>query len=367
MILDDLINGVTDYLGYAAATIAFVLISQIRKLPWILDKMFAKHQTKGQILRHLDTKPGGFKISELITDVFNGCEPCDLKQALTELEAGGYIRDVPFSHQEPFYYIQKPKGMRGKTPKKAKSKTAVAAVVLIAVVTAATAIAVWYSRTATASEADSDHEPSTESEEDGSEYETALESDDDCAHDGTESEEDGDARETETDGAFKTVQIGEQTWMAENLNYNIGNSWCYDNKRSSCEKYGRLYDWNTALSACPTGWHLPTFEEWMQLVEYIGQSNGKQLRSASGWDVNDYYNGNGTDDFGFSALPGGYRSDLGGGAIGFGLAVSCGNWWTATAESKKYITNILMCSLNDDVREHYSTANYGCSVRCIMN
>lgn len=105
----------------------------------------------------------------------------------------------------------------------------------------------------------------------------------------------------------------------------------------------------------------------MQLVDYIGPSNGKQLRAVSGWDVNDYYNGNGTDDYGFSAMPDGYRSDLGGGAIGFGLAASCGKWWTATAKSKKYITNILMCSMNDSVREYYSTADYGCSVRCLQD
>jgi uncharacterized protein (TIGR02145 family) len=70
---------------------------------------------------------------------------------------------------------------------------------------------------------------------------------------------------------YKTVKIGNQVWMAENLNYESSTgSWCYDNKISSCDKYGRLYDWKTACSAAPAGWHLPSKSEFEQLMRYLG-------------------------------------------------------------------------------------------------
>lgn len=111
---------------------------------------------------------------------------------------------------------------------------------------------------------------------------------------------------------YKTVKIGNQVWMAENLNYNIDSlkSMCYNNSVDSCFKYGRLYNWSAANSVCPQGWHLPTIDEWDTLVSYVGSGTAKiTLKSASGWDKN------GTNDFGFTALPagnyqGGYHDDF---------------------------------------------------------
>ncbi|MCL1957166.1 MAG: zinc-ribbon domain-containing protein [Fibromonadales bacterium] len=129
---------------------------------------------------------------------------------------------------------------------------------------------------------------------------------------------------------YKTVKIGEQVWMAENLNYEIpgffakSNSVCYYNDPNYCKRYGRLYNWMTATKICPAGWHLPKREEWQTLVNFVGGENvaGKILKSKSGWNK-DY---NGTDDFGFMALPGGHSNSNG----DFFFVGTNGYWWSAS-------------------------------------
>ncbi|MCQ2089612.1 MAG: fibrobacter succinogenes major paralogous domain-containing protein [Fibrobacter sp.] len=146
---------------------------------------------------------------------------------------------------------------------------------------------------------------------------------------------------------YKTVKIGEQVWMAENLNYADsakttslkGRSWCFGNVAKNCDVTGRLYTWSAAIDSvalakdaenpqtcgygktctlpatvqgiCPDGWHLPSKAELETLVNAVGgkATAGTALKSGRGWnkDGNDK-DGNGTDEFGFSALPGGYRS-----------------------------------------------------------
>ncbi|MDR2583471.1 MAG: PEGA domain-containing protein [Fibromonadaceae bacterium] len=121
---------------------------------------------------------------------------------------------------------------------------------------------------------------------------------------------------------YKVVKIGNQTWMAENLNYNTSGSKCYSNQESNCQKYGRLYNWNTAKSACPKGWHLPTKGEYGKLDDFVGgeKTAGYYLKATNGWNDN----GNGTDAYGFSALPGGNGNSGG----SFNYIGNFGYWWS---------------------------------------
>jgi len=127
---------------------------------------------------------------------------------------------------------------------------------------------------------------------------------------------------------YKLVKIGNQVWMSENLNYNAKGSKCYDNNESNCQKYGRLYDWKTAESACPQGWHLSSWAEWDALAAAImGEelAKGKHLKAKSGWSDN----GNGLDSYGFSALPGGEGNPDG----SFDMISLSGFWWSIAREN----------------------------------
>ena len=141
----------------------------------------------------------------------------------------------------------------------------------------------------------------------------------------------------ERDGQiYKTVTIGTQTWMAENLNYETENSSCY-NREVKCTKFGRFYTWAAAMDSvgiwgingkgcgnkatckptypvrgvCPSGWHIPSKAEFDRLVKFVGgkTNGGKKLKSTSGWHIYDDVRadgGNGSDDYGFNALSSGF-------------------------------------------------------------
>ena len=185
--------------------------------------------------------------------------------------------------------------------------------------------------------------------------------------------------------SYKTVRIGDQTWMAENLNYVVEGSKCNSNSSANCDKYGSLYNWATAMALpascnsnscssqvqsphqgiCSAGWHLPSYDEWTTLREYVGSfTAGTKLKATSGWDYNGV-SGNGTDEYGFSALPGsGGRSDGSFFSVG-----SSGVWWSAT-ESKYDASTAYGASM------HYDDSYFGTfdnskswlySVRCVQD
>src|SRR5574344_761991 len=127
----------------------------------------------------------------------------------------------------------------------------------------------------------------------------------------------------ERDGlVYKYTTIGDQVWMAQNLNHIAEYSACYDNNDSNCDFWGRLYslqengespavlNYETVDSICPTGWHVPTIQEWDILVSQFGKyddpATAKRIKTTIHWN-HEYSGGNGTDDCGFSVLPGGFK------------------------------------------------------------
>ena len=154
---------------------------------------------------------------------------------------------------------------------------------------------------------------------------------------------------------YRTVQIDTQVWMAENLNYDVSGSECYDNNPANCDTYGRLYDWATAMSVCPSGWHLPSDAEWTTLINYVESQGsctscaGTRLKATSGWSNS----GNGTDDHSFSALPRGDGSE--------------GLWWSSTEDDSNhaYCRHMYYAYSYVDKFDYTKTQQF--SVRCVQD
>ena len=205
---------------------------------------------------------------------------------------------------------------------------------------------------------------------------------------------------------YKSVKIGKQTWMAQNLDYqgedgNLGK--CYDDKPENCKKYGRLYNWSEAMNidakfnkekwegdtsdvkhqdVCPSGWHLPDTKEWETLVNFAGgvEVAGKKLKAKSGWNpprnlANQKTAVNGTDNYGFSALPGGLfeLSSFGNSGGFFKEAGYEGYWWSSSSRSKyngEYYRNIgefLKMTYDTNANDLSKDRSTMFSVRCVKN
>ncbi|MCL2183001.1 MAG: fibrobacter succinogenes major paralogous domain-containing protein [Chitinispirillia bacterium] len=168
---------------------------------------------------------------------------------------------------------------------------------------------------------------------------------------------------------YNTVKIGAKTWTAENMNFVTDSSWCYRGADSNCVKYGRLYTWKAAKKACPSGWRMPDNADWDELADSAGGSgiSAGKLKSTSGWkgweDEDGHYSlGNGSDEFGFSALPGGYRI-TGGRFTDIG---SLSVWWSASdiaVHDAAWIRYLILG--NEGMRAGFFSKSNGYAVRCV--
>jgi uncharacterized protein (TIGR02145 family) len=172
---------------------------------------------------------------------------------------------------------------------------------------------------------------------------------------------------------YKTAKIGNQTWMAENLNYQTEDSKCYDNKPENCKKYGRLYNWEIAKKVCPNGWHLPNNAEWDELYHSVDGTSGikspykskaveKYLKAKNGWNDYNRQSGNGTDNFGFAALPGGYSY-----SGGYFYGASNGYWWSSSDGTTYYAYSRFMSYDNENVVTDGNAKTDLLSVRCLQD
>lgn len=179
---------------------------------------------------------------------------------------------------------------------------------------------------------------------------------------------------------YRWVRIGDQIWMAENLRatkYNDGTgihnftedwewrdpdagAYCWlVNDPANGKTYGALYNWYAVETGklCPTGWHVPSEDEWQQLVDYVGGEfvAGCKLKARNGW----YYANNGTDEYGFTALPAGSRYNSG------NFSPLTG-WWSVTKDDTDDVWCLLI-SEEDYVSGYNFSKKFGFPVRCIRD
>jgi len=172
-----------------------------------------------------------------------------------------------------------------------------------------------------------------------------------------------DARDSQI---YRTVKIGTQTWMGQNLNFNVSNtSLCYNDSASNCKQFGRLY--STALtgpSLCPNGWHVPNDTEWNRLMNFVDSSTpGTELKSVTGWDSA----GNGIDSYGFRALSGGDGEVLDPAAASGSGKETMGLWWSSSYDLGNGHEYFWGMSYQSGAVSHNTTRDYECSIRCVQN
>lgn len=198
--------------------------------------------------------------------------------------------------------------------------------------------------------------------------------------------DEGSKANVENERDIEEVRIGKQVWMAENLNvYKFRNgdpiphaetdeewetarkegkaAWCYyDNDPANGEKYGKLYNFyavNDKRGLAPAGWHLPSGEDWNELIDFLGENAGVKMKSTAGWKGN----GNGTNESDYSGLPGGYRGEYG----EFNSIGSKGKWWWSTENIMSDARNSGLRFSNDNMINKLGYNGEGLSVRCLKD
>jgi len=190
---------------------------------------------------------------------------------------------------------------------------------------------------------------------------------------------------------YKYVKIGTQTWMAQNLNYQVDSSWCYGGVAGNCSTYGRLYQWAAAMDlastynsatwggtlphqgVCPSGWHVPSDAEWQTLEVRVGMiaataattgwrgtTEGTRLKANSSlWSTN-----TGTDAYGFSVLPAGYR--YGGGSFG-SLGNNADFWSSSEYVASSAWLRYFYYDYAYVYRNYSNNKSFGFSLRCLKD
>jgi len=183
---------------------------------------------------------------------------------------------------------------------------------------------------------------------------------------------------------YETIQIGDQCWMKENLNYETGTSWCYYNSPSYCDIFGRLYNWATIMNGatssnsvpsgvqgiCPEGWHLPGDAEWCILTQTIDSTVDCTATGYNGTDAGDKMKdtilwneiSNGTNESGFSALPGGCM-----GIYHFDDLYLYSYTWSATEDYPGYAWMRKLSYGLPSVGRFFFNKSRGASVRCVKD
>ncbi len=175
---------------------------------------------------------------------------------------------------------------------------------------------------------------------------------------------------------YRTVTIGKQTWMAQNLNFKADSSRCYLDSARNCPIYGRFYQWAAAMNlaatanhsswngslptqgVCPSGWHLPSSPEWDTLVAHVGGASygGTKLKSTLGWPTGD----NGTDSIGFRVLPAGCL------AGSFKWVGQFALYWSATETGSDYAVRNYFGDYPEFLKTNDAKVS-SFSVRCVKN
>ena len=160
------------------------------------------------------------------------------------------------------------------------------------------------------------------------------------------------------------------TWFAENLDYEMDGSWCYDNDPEKCKLAGRLYTWDAATKACPEGWRLPSEEDWnMLMIEGLSKA-GTILKSETGWawkNNGTFIDGNGENSLGFSAIPAGLwtaqeETYANAGMVAF--------FWSSTEKDDDEANSVTFSGdsrFNEEALLGAMPKNYGFSVRCVQD